>query len=627
MKSNKCIKRMFTLLMIVIMIFTCAPSMTIRAYAIDEINMQAEPSDELSLKLADENKTTYKRGEPINIVATGTAPGAWVGLYKKDERKDPNSGGVTSIRWYYVTDHNGEIVDITNATYKNGNYREIDAEGDYELVLFGDDGYTNIIKTIPFRIEGVMEVDENDFSLETDKDSYTYEEAIKVKATGKGIGNAAWVGIYNQNDPIDGSVSPYFWFYIVDSEGVFKTIQSGTSSNREKILSDGVYKVVVYVDSGYSRPLEKLTKTITITRPSSLVKRIRDPQCTTLGLEYVEYKDGLTEWREVDALGHDWTEIKHIDGTSTHQYICARDAEHTKVENCNRASARIVKAATNTSNGIREITCDICQGTFTEEIPKMQNTPVLSQTSYTYDGKVKKPSVVVKTVTGQIIPQMFYSVTYPNSSQSVGIYKVSVTFKGDYKGSYSLTYTIMPKAPASAKAELYGHDDVKFTWEKSTGASGYYVYYKQSTSKSYTKYGSTTSTYIKKSNLADGMKYDFKVVPYYYYSSNKATYNSSGYTTASIYTLKKIDTPTISKSGDNVKVKWKNISGETGYQISQSKKKTGTDIVATYKTSTGSYKTISAKKGESYYYKVRAYKSVDGKLIYGPWSSVKAYKR
>ena len=42
------------------------------------------------------------------------------------------------------------------------------------------------------------------------------------------------------------------------------------------------------------------------------------------------------------------------------------------------------------------------------------------------------------------------------------------------------------------------------------------------------------------------------------------------------------------------------------------KAKSGTSVVVTYKTTSGKSKTISATKGKTYYYKVRAYKVVDG---------------
>ena len=120
------------------------------------------------------------------------------------------------------------------------------------------------------------------------------------------------------------------------------------------------------------------------------------------------------------------------------------------------------------------------------------------------------------------------------------------------------------------------------------------------------------------------MKYNIKVVTYKTKSGYKC-YNAGKAT--SIYTLKKVTGVTTVKSGTKVKVSWTNISGETGYQISQSTKKSGTNIVATYKTTSGKSKTISATKGKSYYYKVRAYKVVDGKKIYGPWSTAVKFVR
>ena len=136
---------------------------------------------------------------------------------------------------------------------------------------------------------------------------------------------------------------------------------------------------------------------------------------------------------------------------------------------------------------------------------------------------------------------------------------------------------------------------------------------------------STTGTSLKKSDLSDGVKYTFKVVPYY--KSGSKTYSSTEYITTSVYTLKELSEPTVTKSGTKVKVQWKNISGESGYQISKSTSKTKTDIVSTYKTTTGTSKVLSATKGKTYYYKVRAFKEVDGKTVYGPWSDVTKFKR
>ncbi len=285
----------------------------------------------------------------------------------------------------------------------------------------------------------------------------------------------------------------------------------------------------------------------------------------------------------------------------------------------------ITKEATLSENGTIVEKCSTCGELKSSKTIYKISSVSISATAYTYNGEKKTPSVTVKDSKGKrLVNGTDYSVSYSSSSRkSIGRYSVTVTFKGNYTGSETLYFTIGPKSPSSVSAKLYGYDDVKVSWEKVSEATGYIVYYKKSTATSWSS-KSTTGTSVKLANLADGVKYDIKVVTYKTKSGYKC-YNDGK--TTSIYTLKKVPEIKVVKSGSEVKVSWTNISGETGYQISKSTKKNGTSIVATYKTTSVKSKTISATKGKTYYYKVRAYKVVDGKKIYSPWSSVVKYKR
>lgn len=76
----------------------------------------------------------------------------------------------------------------------------------------------------------------------------------------------------------------------------------------------------------------------------------------------------------------------------------------------------------------------------------------------------------------------------------------------------------------------------------------------------------------------------------------------------------------------NVKLTW-NKSSKSGvkYQVYRATSKTGKYTKMTT-TSNGYYKTTKLKSGKTYYYKVRAIKTVDGKTYYGKWSAVKTVK-
>lgn len=196
----------------------------------------------------------------------------------------------------------------------------------------------------------------------------------------------------------------------------------------------------------------------------------------------------------------------------------------------------------------------------------------LSKTEAIYSGKtVANPSVTVKIGNKALVEGTDYTVTYLTSIKSVGKYGITITGIGQYGGSKTLYFHVYPKAPSSAKTLLYGYDDVKFSWKASTGATGYAVYYRNASKKAYTLLGTTTDTYYKKSNLSDGAKYYFRVVPYYQLGDEK--YESTEGITKTATTLKKVSGVSVKTSGSKVKISWKNISGESGYQISQSTSK------------------------------------------------------
>ena len=187
------------------------------------------------------------------------------------------------------------------------------------------------------------------------------------------------------------------------------------------------------------------------------------------------------------------------------------------------------------------------------------------------------------------------------------------------------------KAPSKVTAKLStlsgGYDDVSLSWTKSEGANGYYVYSRRPSKSSKWSLVATTSktSYLKK-NLYDGYKYQFKVVPYIVDDGDK--YKSNNYRISnSITTLKKVSLTSVKKyNNSKARVYWKNIEGESGYQISKSTSKTKTYIVSTYKTTSGKSKVVTAKRYKGYYYKVRAYKEVNGKKVYAPWSTARYYK-
>ncbi len=158
-------------------------------------------------------------------------------------------------------------------------------------------------------------------------------------------------------------------------------------------------------------------------------------------------------------------------------------------------------------------------------------------------------------------------------------------------------------------------------WEKVSGASGYRI--KRSTSSS------GTYTTIATINDANTLSYKDKTVTtgktYYYKVEsinevNKVKGYSGNSKAVSGATLGKVVLTYIKgTSSTSLKLKWKKVSGVTGYQIFRSESKDGTyKKIATVKgESTLSYKDEGLSAGKTYYYKIRAYHTKGSKTEIG----------
>lgn len=87
---------------------------------------------------------------------------------------------------------------------------------------------------------------------------------------------------------------------------------------------------------------------------------------------------------------------------------------------------------------------DASEGTITKDTVK------LSKTSYTYDGKAKKPGVIVKDKFGNKLLKDDYKVIYKNN-KNVGIATVKIELTCYYDGTIKTNFTIKPPKSAIVK--------------------------------------------------------------------------------------------------------------------------------------------------------------------------------
>lgn len=151
---------------------------------------------------------------------------------------------------------------------------------------------------------------------------------------------------------------------------------------------------------------------------------------------------------------------------------------------CSHSYQTSVTPATTKSNGSITEVCTKCGDKKSQTIHRVDGIN-LSKTSYTYNGKLRKPSVsIVDTQGNSLTSGRDYQVSYPGITAQAGICQVRIDFMGNYHGSVSKQFKILPKSVSFTKVTPK-KKSISLKWKKTSADCSYEIAY--STSKKFTK--------------------------------------------------------------------------------------------------------------------------------------------
>mgnify|MGYP004531026603 CR=1 FL=1 len=125
-------------------------------------------------------------------------------------------------------------------------------------------------------------------------------------------------------------------------------------------------------------------------------------------------------------------------------FLTIYEPQTYKKEHKHTYTITVIKA-TMKKNGSVVKKCTGCGKIVSKNVIFYPKTVVLSKTNYVYNGKIQKPSVVIKDESGKKIASSNYKVTCTSGCKNVGSYTVKVTFRGNYTGTVSKKFIINPK--------------------------------------------------------------------------------------------------------------------------------------------------------------------------------------
>lgn len=319
---------------------------------------------------------------------------------------------------------------------------------------------------------------------------------------------------------------------------------------------------------------EQYGKLVYFITDSPNIKKTKDSSNSSkYNKEYAEYTFEM-------CISHKWdagvvTKEPTYTSTGTKKYTCTNCGE-TKIETIAKLvctshvwdSGKVVTAPTYKTEGTRKYTCTNCGETKTKTIAK------LVCTTHAWDnGTVTKKATYTATGVRK------YTCKTCSAAKQVTIARLKLA-------------KVTVKSAQQAGA-------IKLTWNKASGASGYKIYRRTAKGRyvCIKTVKSGTTSYVDKT-VKSGNRYYYCVKAY---NGNVL----SGYTEASILYIK-APVVTVRKSAQGVKLSWKKSAGAKKYIVYRKTPTGKYRAVKTVTAKTLSWTDKTAKKGQTYYYIVKA---------------------
>lgn len=254
-------------------------------------------------------------------------------------------------------------------------------------------------------------------------------------------------------------------------------------------------------------------------------------------------------------------------------------------------------------------------------------TTTIEVKNQVYNGKSRRPEVIVKDGDTVLAEGTDYAVSYSNNKE-IGTATVTVEGINAYTGTDSATFKINPKKVKGLTLEDKTATSLEISWDKVENADGYKVYRYNTSTKKYvlmtTIHDNNTTTY-KNSKILSATNYYYKVAAY-------KKVDGKTYIGAKSETLKATTKPVqpglvLSTTTKKVKLDYSSkVSKRTdGYEIYMATSKYGTyKLIKDTDMTTYTKSSLTSNKG--YYFKVRAYRTVDGEKVYSVYSATRYIK-